>query len=182
MAGQTGAQGPTLFGPSGPTGSRGAAGLQGTSGQTGAQGYTMAGSAGGSGAYGPSGAQGIVGPTGAQGPVGIVDRWTSYRVITFDVARSDLSASDRRTVSEVAAYMAKNPSLQAGIDGYQDPNNTNLSDRRVGAVRNALIMAGVPASKVQVGAFGDPQSRSDRRVEVLLSTGFGQGNQSMSSR
>jgi len=173
IAGQTGAQGATLIGPTGPTGSQGAAGSQGTSGQIGAQGYTMAGGVGASGTSGPVGVQGVVGPTGGQGPAGIVDRWTSYRVINFDYARSDLSASDKSTVSEIATYMTRNPSLQVGLDGYRDPTNQGLSDRRVGAVRDALIVAGVPSYKVQIGAFGDPQASRDRRVEVLLSTGTG---------
>jgi hypothetical protein len=170
MAGLTGTQGPTLTGPTGATGDQGAAGIQGTGGQTGKQGYTMAGGVGASGATGPAGTQGIVGLTGGQGPAGIVDRWTSYRVITFDTARSDLSPYNRRIVSDAAAYMARNPSLQVGLDGYRDPANPAMSDQRIGAVRNALIGEGVPANKIQVGAFGDPQASQDRRVELLLST------------
>jgi hypothetical protein len=177
MPGQTGAQGPALIGPTGPTGSQGAAGVQGTTGQIGAQGVTTAGNVGASGVSGPAGAQGAVGWTGAQGPTGIVGRWTAYRVIHFDYARADLSTLDRSTVAEIADYMAKNPSLQAGIDGYRDPNDPSLSDRRVGAVRNALMTAGVPYHKIQIGAFGDPQLRRDQRVDVLLST-----NPSLSSQ
>jgi hypothetical protein len=142
----------------------------------------LAGDVGLSGSPGVAGTQGIAGRTGAQGAAGIVDRWTSYRVITFDRAGSDLSVSDKGVVTEIAAYMAKNPSLQAGIDGFRDPNNQNLSDRRVGAVREALIVAGVPSSKVQVGAFGDPNASRERRVEVLLSTGPGIVNQSMNAQ
>jgi len=33
-----------------------------------------------------------------------------------------------------------------------------------------LIQAGVPAYKIQTGAFGDAQLTRDRRVEVLIST------------
>jgi outer membrane protein OmpA-like peptidoglycan-associated protein len=159
-----------LTGPAGFTGSQGAAGAQGTTGQTGEQGFTAAGGAGATGVTGPAGTQGSAGTTGARGPVGIVDRWTTYRVIYFDSGRSDLSPSDKRMVSEIAAYMAKNPSLQAGLDGYRDPRNQSLSERRVTTVRDALMAAGVPSSKIQTGAFGDPNLRSDRRVEVLLST------------
>jgi outer membrane protein OmpA-like peptidoglycan-associated protein len=72
--------------------------------------------------------------------------------------------------------MKQNPSLQVGIDGSmdprgRDPRDQNLSDRRVGAVRDALIQAGVPASKIQTGAFGDTRLARDRRVEVLVKTG-----------
>jgi hypothetical protein len=151
-------------------GSQGVSGVQGRTGQTGTQGYTMAGLVGSPGASGAAGAQGVVGSTGAQGPVGIVDRWNSFRVINFDYGRADLSDSDRDMIFEAATYMAKNPSLQIGLDGYNDPNNQTLSARRVFVVRQALIAAGVPSEKVQTGAFGNPQFRQDRRVEMLLST------------
>jgi len=50
--------------------------------------------------------------------------------------------------------MQQNPSLQVGIDGSMDPRGTDprnqdLSNRRVGAVRDALIQAGVPAYRIQ---------------------------------
>jgi hypothetical protein len=66
-------------------------------------------------------------------------------------------------VSEIAAYMNQNPSLQLGIDGS--------SNSRVNAVRDALIRTGVPSSKIRAGAFGDAQLRRDQRVEVLVRTG-----------
>jgi outer membrane protein OmpA-like peptidoglycan-associated protein len=51
-----------------------------------------------------------------------------------------------------------------------DPRDQNLSDRRISAVRDALIQAGVPSYKIQTGAFGDARLTRDRRVEVLIST------------
>jgi outer membrane protein OmpA-like peptidoglycan-associated protein len=71
--------------------------------------------------------------------------------------------------------MKQNPSIRIGIDGSMapggtDPRNEDLSDRRVSAVRDALIQAGVQSSRIQSGAFGDTQLKRDRRVEVLLST------------
>jgi outer membrane protein OmpA-like peptidoglycan-associated protein len=135
----------------------------------------MAGVAGRPGHAGSAGAQGPAGPAGAQGPVGVVDRWTSLRDFMFEYNKADLQPSDTSKVSEIADYMKQNPSLQVGIDGSMDPRGTdprdqNLSDRRVSAVRDALIQAGVPASKIQAGAFGDAQLARDRRVEVLIRT------------
>jgi outer membrane protein OmpA-like peptidoglycan-associated protein len=106
----------------------------------------------------------------------VVDRWTSFRDFWFDFNKADLSSSEKSKVSEVAAYMKQNPSLRVGIDGSMDPRgadprNQDLSDRRVSAVREALIQAGVPASKIQAGAFGDTQLTRDRRVDVLVRTG-----------
>jgi outer membrane protein OmpA-like peptidoglycan-associated protein len=45
-----------------------------------------------------------------------------------------------------------------------------LSNRRVSAVRDALIQAGVPVYKIQSGTFGDARLTRDRRVEVLIRT------------
>jgi hypothetical protein len=58
--------------------------------------------------------------------------------------------------------MYQNPSVRAAIDG---PNPV-----RVNNVREALIQAGVSPNRIQTGAFGNPQLRGDRRVEVLLSS------------
>jgi outer membrane protein OmpA-like peptidoglycan-associated protein len=122
-----------------------------------------------------TGPQGPPGGIGAQGPTGIVSRWTSYRDFWFAFDNSDLQASDTSTVSGIAEYMTQNPSLSVGIDGSMDPRgsdprNQGLSDRRVSRVRDALIQAGVPAHRIQTGAFGDAGQRRDRRVEVLIST------------
>ena len=134
----------------------------------------MVGVAGPAGRAGVAGEQGQTGPMGAQGPVGAVGHWNSYREFTFESNHSDIQASDRSTVSEIATYMKQNPSLQIGIDGNTDPRSTTdnreLSERRVTAVRDALIQEGVPAHRIQTGAFGDQNNRRDRRVEVLISS------------
>ncbi len=97
------------------------------------------------------------------------------REFSFEFNRADIQASDTSKVSEIAAYMKQNPSLRIGIDGSMDPRGTDprnqdLSDRRISAVRDALIQAGVPASKIQSGAYGDAKLARDRRVEVLISS------------
>ena len=51
-----------------------------------------------------------------------------------------------------------------------DPKDQALSDSRGEAVRASLIEAGVPAYKIKAGAFGNAQTRRDRRVEVLFAT------------
>ena len=88
----------------------------------------------------------------------------------FDANQSDIRSSEMGKVSEIATYMQQNPSLQVGIDGSADSrsNVSNLSQRRVYAVRDALIQAGVPAGKIQSGAFGDQRLSRDGRVEVLV--------------
>jgi hypothetical protein len=162
VAGSTGAQGPTTVGPTGPTGRAGPAGAQGATGYAGAQGNTeLGGITGPAGSTGAAGPQGPIGPTGAQGPTAGPGGWNSYWDYTFNTNSNEILRSDSGKASDIAIYMDKNPSLRIGLDG----SNT----RRVGVVRDALIVAGVPASKIQTGDFGDPQLRRDGRVAVLVS-------------
>jgi hypothetical protein len=156
----------------------GSAGVQGATGMTGGEGYAMAGRAGESGPAGDVGAQGPTGPTGVQGAPGIVGVWTPYRDFTFSNDQSNVQSSEMSTVTEIAAYMVNNPSLQLGIDGSTNPRDgdgpaqQNLDQQRAGAIRDALVQAGVPPSRIQIGALSDPQLRRNRQVEVLLRTGM----------
>jgi peptidoglycan-associated lipoprotein len=158
--------------------------MRGPAGSAGAQG--SAGAAGAQGPAGAAGAQGSIGSAGAQGPAGAVVQWESFRDFLFDFDKSDVRDSESGKAPEIAAYMKANPSIQVGIDGYADPRGTNqynlaLSQRRVEAVRDALVQAGVPADKIQTGFFGEARLKCsesteacwqrDRRVEVFIGRG-----------
>jgi len=115
------------------------------------------------------------GPKGDKGVAGFVGQWTTYQDYTFAFNDARVQDSDSTKTAKIAAYMLSNPSLQLGLDGSMDlrgsdPRNQELSDRRVEAVRVALVSAGVPVQRIKVGAFGDPRVRRDRRVEVLFAT------------
>jgi outer membrane protein OmpA-like peptidoglycan-associated protein len=86
--------------------------------------------------------------------------WSPYKDFTFNFGSDELQVSDADKVQEIADHLEENPSLRVGLDGP--------SERRVNNVRIALIDAGVPASKIREGTFGDPQLRTDGRVDVLL--------------
>jgi len=86
--------------------------------------------------------------------------WSVYRDYTFSANSDAIVGSDSNKAREIANYMERNPSSRVGIDGS--------NELRVGNVREALIDAGVPAYKIQTGAFGDPQLRRDSRVAVLF--------------
>jgi hypothetical protein len=90
------------------------------------------------------------------GPPDIIHYWSSYRVITFDAARSDLPPYNGRTVSEIAS-MSKNPSIQ--LDSYRDPTT---SDQCVGTVHDVLIVAGIPSNKKEADAFSGPNPARTR--------------------
>ena len=92
-----------------------------------------------------------------------VEYWSAYREFLFDYDRAEIRASDKSKISEIAADVAKNPSLRLGLDGSPDPNGNGLRDRvlterRVGAVRDALIRAGVPASNPRSPGTSRPLS------------------------
>ena len=165
VVGSRGAEGPSREGPAGPIGATGATGAQGSTGFTGATGGTeMAGLTGRTGATGPTGPQGSVGQTGAQGmggstgAMGMVAPSWSY---TFRGIRDDISASDSGKAQEVANFMQQNPSTQVTLSGP--------ARRYTDSVGEALRNAGVPASRIQRGAFTDPNVNNGHRVDVMVS-------------
>ena len=169
-----------IYGPGGAAGPSGVAGPAGPAGPTG-----PAGPQGPVGMQGPGGVQGAGGMAGAQGPTGTAAPWSSFGDFLFDFDKSDIRASETSKVSELVAYMQKNPAAKVGIDGHTDPRGTDkynqsLSERRVDAIRAALVKAGVSGDKIHTGAFGESRLKCndategcwqrDRRVEVLIGT------------
>ena len=145
----------------GPSGPAGVAGEQGAKGYTGARDASeLAGVSGSMGSTGAAGPQGAIGQTGAQGPMAANGSWSVYRNYTFNSNSDRILNSDAGKAGEVADYAKHNPSYRVGVDG--------LNDKRVSNVRDALIEAGVPASRIETGTFGDPQQRDDRTVAVLV--------------
>jgi OmpA family protein len=148
--------------------------VQGGTGYTGDRGQFVPGVAGNAGPTGFQGERGGAGPIGAQGDVGIVERWTAYREFAFNRGGSNLSAAEMDRISDMAAYLARNPSLEVGIDGSMDrrfnQSDRDLSDRRANSVRDALMQAGVPGYKIQMGAFADPDRRREGQIQVLIKT------------
>jgi outer membrane protein OmpA-like peptidoglycan-associated protein len=129
------------------------------------------------GPAGPPGIQGPAGEPGADAPValGPVDRWTTYREFNFQPTEATIQTAERDKVSEIATFLTRNPSFEVGIDGSMEAfkyskRDRDLSDRRADSVRDALIDAGVPASKIQVGVFSAPERRQEGQIQVLIKT------------
>lgn len=167
-----GPEGWKVFGPPGP---QGPAGLAGPAGPQGPQGIA--------GLMGPPGPQG---PDGAQGPVGARGAdlvWRQIGDVRFDFDKADLQPFEVKKVSEAAAYLKDNPTFLVELEGFADPRgsdayNMKLSDRRVNAVRDALIAAGVRKERILIGAYGELNPKcaqdlegcwqQDRRVEMII--------------
>lgn len=145
----------------------------------------MAGAAGPMGPAGPMGAQGPAGPIGPQAAAAEVKHWATFSNILFDFDQSNVRSDETSKVADIAAYMKQNPTTRVGIDGHTDPRGTDpynqdLSERRVNAIRDALVSDGVETGRIQTGAFGEQRVKchesteacwqSDRRVEVLIGT------------
>jgi hypothetical protein len=127
----------------------------------------MAGVTGPTGATGAAGVQGATGATGPRGPaIGTStangNGWNYYREYNFNSSSNDILYTDSSKAQDVAAYMDRYPNSRIGIDG----SNQN----RVNNVRNALMNAGVPSNRIQMGSFGESQYRHDSRVLVLVSS------------
>ena len=164
-----GPEGWKVYGPAGPQGPPGIAGPAGPQGPQGVAGLP--------GPAGPAGAPGVAGASG-------VDlTWHAFSDIQFDLDRADLRPSEVNKVAELAAYLTQNPTFRVELEGYADPRgsqeyNMKLSTRRVDAVRDALIAAGIARDRILVGAYGQLNLKcaqaaedclqQDRRVEVIV--------------
>ena len=171
-------------GPAGPMGPAGAQGAQGSSGSVGSQGPA-----------GPVGAQGSSGSVGPQAMAGSGDRMASsgtgnnsaaFKDILFDTDKSDIRSNEMSKITDIAAHVKQNGPMQVSIGGFADPRGTDqhnqgLSERRVNAIRDALVTAGVASDKIQTSAFGEQKPlcnestdacwQRDRRVDVGFRTG-----------
>jgi peptidoglycan-associated lipoprotein len=163
---------PRNFGPAGPIGMTGPQGPQGPSGPSGVAGI-----------QGPGGPQGVTGPEGVMGAQGPQRPWVTFADFLFDFDRSEVRGSETGKVDKLRQYMQEHPGIEVGLDGHADPRGTPaynqpLSQRRVDAVKAALVTAGITSDKIQTGAFGESQPKCsqateecwqrDRRVEVLV--------------
>jgi peptidoglycan-associated lipoprotein len=141
--------------------------------------------AGERGPAGPAGATGAQGPAGPVGPQAMGDRSTSFKDILFDTDKSDIRSNELSKITDIAAHAKQNAPMQVNIGGYADPRGTDqhnqgLSERRVNAIRDALVKAGVGSDKIVTSAFGEQKPlcsestdacwQRDRRVNVGFHT------------
>ncbi len=168
--GRPGPMGPA--GPAGPAGSPGPAGPAGPAGIKGPQ-----GPAGPAGPPGPAGAPGLRGALPSNGS------WLSVENVQFEYKQAAIQSKCVDKIAKLVAWMHANPQVAVGLDGHVDDawandNDPSLSIRRVSAVREALITAGIAPNRISSGDFGTraPLCREqsedcrsiNRRVEVLV--------------
>lgn len=121
--------------------------------------------------------------------------------VLFDTGRATLKPGADRTIDRLAQALKDNPNTKVQIEGHTDSvggddYNLGLSERRAGAVADALRFRGVPADRYETKGLGKdfPVASNDsaagrqqnRRVEIIFSDDSGRfaqgGARSSSSR
>ena len=107
--------------------------------------------------------------------------WQPLENIQFATRQASISDNCENKIAKLVAWLQANPSVDVGLDGHADQadrENHDLADRRVEAVRAALITAGIDPARIEVGTFGDRAPACteatdlcramNRRVELLV--------------
>ncbi len=107
----------------------------------------------------------------------------NLRNILFDNDKSYIKPEYDAQLNEIAAIMERNPAMRLRLDGHTDHNASNaynqkLSERRVNAVKAALMERGVDGTRLSTGAHGEEQPtvpntspenlHLNRRVELTV--------------
>jgi peptidoglycan-associated lipoprotein len=90
--------------------------------------------------------------------------------IYFGYDSFDLDAKGQAVVSHYARYLSTKPMLMASLEGHCDDRgsseyNMALGERRAKAVREALIVSGIPSSRIRVISFGEEKPDAEGRDE-----------------
>jgi peptidoglycan-associated lipoprotein len=108
-----------------------------------------------------------------------------FRDVLFAYDRAEVPADEATKVADIADFVKQNDDVVVMLEGHADPRGTDtynlgLSQRRVSAVREALVNAGVPEDRVSTAASGKKRPKCtekteecfqlDRRVEVYFGT------------
>lgn len=108
--------------------------------------------------------------------------------IYFDYNKADIRAESLPSIAKIAKLMNldKYKSLRVGVEGHTDHTasreyNQKLSERRAAAVKDALVAAGVDATRLETAGFGEdrpispnttPEQRANnRRIEFKVLAG-----------
>lgn len=121
----------------------------------------------------PFTAQGLDSYLSGQEPVG---RAFALDRVTFASGSALLNDAAKAQVNEVAGVLKRYPNARVSLVGYADPSgdaaaNQELSARRTGAVRNALVDAGATAGQIAAAAGGETgatASQGNRRVDIRV--------------
>lgn len=104
--------------------------------------------------------------------------------VLFDVGKADMKPAGRRAINELATFLAEYDDRNVLIEGFTDNTgseslNQGLSSERSAAVKTALVMQGISASRIRTTGYGEAFPRAsnntaagrqhNRRVEIVIS-------------
>ena len=98
--------------------------------------------------------------------------------VYFDLNKSVLKADQQSKIDNLVSFLRQNPNATVTISGYADKatgtasRNMTLSEQRANVVKKALTDAGIAASRITTGFYGDTQQVSgvpeQNRVAVCV--------------
>ncbi|HEV7922692.1 MAG TPA: OmpA family protein [Thermoanaerobaculia bacterium] len=103
--------------------------------------------------------------------------------LLFDTGKSTLKPGAKATLSKIAAQLQSDDSIRISVEGHTDSVgsedlNQSLSEKRAAAVRDFLVNAGVPESRISSDGQGEAQPiatnktaagrQQNRRVELVI--------------
>ncbi len=107
---------------------------------------------------GPGGAGGISPGAAVPGSQQDLAQTAGDRVF-FAFNRSDISSEGQQTLERQADWLRHYPNVTVTIEGHCDERGTReynlaLGERRADAVKNVLVAAGIPASRISTISYG----------------------------
>jgi outer membrane protein OmpA-like peptidoglycan-associated protein len=108
--------------------------------------------------------------------------------VLFATGRADLKSGARHSLEKLSGFLHEYPQRTVQIEGFtdsvgSDDYNQSLSERRAGAVRDALTGMGISSDRIQTRGLGKSSPVADnesatgrqqnRRVEVIISESDG---------
>jgi outer membrane protein OmpA-like peptidoglycan-associated protein len=103
--------------------------------------------------------------------------------VLFDTGRAELNPGASRKLDQLAQFLSEHKDRRVQIDGFTDSvgtaaYNEDLSRRRADAVKSALLVRGIDASRIGTEGYGKSYPVADnndsggrqlnRRVEVVI--------------
>lgn len=113
----------------------------------------------------------------------VTDGKVIFNTIQFDYNKASLRPSAKESIDRIAEMMKQQPDVKLSVEGHTDSDGTNaanqeLSERRAGAVKAALVEQGIAADRLQVKGWGEEKpleaddsaeaKQQNRRVEFIL--------------
>jgi peptidoglycan-associated lipoprotein len=79
--------------------------------------------------------------------------------VFFEFDRSDISPEAQQILERQASWLQHYPNVSVTIEGHCDERGTReynlaLGERRASAVKNVLVAAGIPASRISTISYG----------------------------